>query len=129
MVGGVRVSDAGLAEIERLRRRVRELEQRVANQADTIRHERFEALRWRDAYQQATGSGWKLDVEGFPARLCRLRAARRLTQSDLAELVGVTGPSICLWEKGRVHPRWSSVPRLAEALGVTAAELLGAERR
>jgi quercetin dioxygenase-like cupin family protein/DNA-binding XRE family transcriptional regulator len=56
-----------------------------------------------------------------------LRAARRragLTMDALAELTGVSQPHLSQMENGRTSPSISTLYRLANALGVTAQELL-----
>lgn len=57
-------------------------------------------------------------------RLKQLRLARELTLHELADLVGTTHTSIQRWESGKrsISTRW--LDRLAEALGVHAAEIL-----
>lgn len=117
------------AELDRLRACIRLLEQRVANQADTIRHERAEARRWRDAFESSAGAAWQLDLAGFPERLRSLRMAHGWTQGELATRVRMTSAAVSMWEGGRAHPRWPLVPVLTDVLGVTAAELLGGVRR
>ena len=55
-----------------------------------------------------------------------LRRRRFLTQKELAERVGVSYQTIQTWESGTAQPRLRHIPRLAEALGVPAEELLEA---
>jgi transcriptional regulator with XRE-family HTH domain len=42
-------------------------------------------------------------MENFPERLKELRAARKLTQTRLAELLGVSPRVYHRWESGRRH--------------------------
>jgi DNA-binding XRE family transcriptional regulator len=56
-----------------------------------------------------------------------LRRARRicgLTQAQLAEKVGVSRVAVNSWEMGNKYPRDTIIPKLAEALGITPAELV-----
>lgn len=51
-------------------------------------------------------------------RLARLRGARKVTQEDLGDLIGVGGALIGHWETGRQKPDLEMVERLARALRV-----------
>jgi transcriptional regulator with XRE-family HTH domain len=62
-------------------------------------------------------------------KLTRLRAARErkaLTQDELAELAGVSRQTVVKIEGG-LEPRPPTVRKLAAALGVTPADLMGPE--
>lgn len=61
-------------------------------------------------------------------RLARLRRAKGLSKSDLAEQLGVTATSICYWEQGRSRPRLARIEALAALLGTSPAELIRPER-
>ena len=56
-------------------------------------------------------------------RIQRLRKERRMTLSDLAIRMGVSKPTVWAWEQGKAKPVESRMAALAEALGVSAAEL------
>ena len=58
-----------------------------------------------------------------------LREQRGLTQRALAEAVGVTDKAVSKWESGRGLPDVSLVEPLAQALGVSVAELLTGDVR
>ncbi len=58
-----------------------------------------------------------------------LREQRGLTQRALAERVGVTDKAVSKWESGRGLPDISLVESLAEALGISVAELLTGDVR
>lgn len=47
-----------------------------------------------------------------------------LTQEELAEKVGVTRATVSQWEKGKYSPRARFLTPLAEALGLTTADLM-----
>ena len=52
------------------------------------------------------------------------RAAANLTQTALADMLGVTQKDISRWENGVREPSATWIKKLAEALGVSADELL-----
>lgn len=58
-------------------------------------------------------------------RIAALRHARGLTQMALAERVGVKGGSVAGWEVGKAAPSRETLPRVADALGVSVDALLG----
>jgi len=58
-------------------------------------------------------------------RLAELRQAAGLSQSQLAEKVGVNASNIAFWELSGTPPRGEVLPKLAHALGVSVDELLG----
>ena len=64
-----------------------------------------------------------------PETIRSLREARGLTQRALAEAIGVTDKAISKWETGRGLPDISLVEPLAQALGVSVAELLTGDVR
>lgn len=60
----------------------------------------------------------------------RLKTTRKklgLSQTALADAVGVTQPTVAGWEAGGHAPRRDVLPRIAEALGTEAAWLLSGE--
>ena len=59
----------------------------------------------------------------------RLREERGLTQSQLAEAIGVTDKAVSKWERARGLPDISLVEPLASALGISVAELLTGDVR
>ena len=56
-------------------------------------------------------------------RIRELRQARGLTQRQLAELVGMSIPTVCQWEIGLRTPQTRMLPRIARALGCTIDQL------
>ncbi|WP_374406725.1 helix-turn-helix domain-containing protein [Pelagerythrobacter sp.] len=61
--------------------------------------------------------------ESFGMRLQRLRKARGLTLAQLGDRLDVSKPTVWAWEKGKARPIDSRMDALAEALGVSEAEL------
>jgi transcriptional regulator with XRE-family HTH domain len=59
--------------------------------------------------------------------ICLLRKQRGLTQSQLAERLGVTDKAVSRWETGKGFPDVSVLSPLAEALGTSVTELLAGE--
>lgn len=53
-----------------------------------------------------------------------LRANKNITQSQLADLIGVDKSFVSNIENGKTNPTLSTITSLAKVLGVTAAELL-----
>lgn len=62
----------------------------------------------------------------------QLIAAKRkelgLTQQELADKMGVTDKAVSKWERDLSCPDVSTIPHLAEELGLTPDELLGASK-
>ena len=58
-------------------------------------------------------------------RLAELRQAAGLSQSQLAEKVGVNASNIAFWELSGTPPRGEVLPKMAHALGVSVDTLLG----
>lgn len=52
----------------------------------------------------------------------RLRNAAGLTQSELAERIGVTAKAISKWENHESQPRPEQYPKLAKAFGISAMD-------
>ena len=53
-----------------------------------------------------------------------LRREKGMTQLELAEKMGVTDKAVSKWERDLSCPDISSIPRLAEILGVSVDELM-----
>jgi transcriptional regulator with XRE-family HTH domain len=60
--------------------------------------------------------------------IAQLRKEKSLTQQELADRLGVTNKAVSKWETGEGYPEITILPTLADALGVTADELLRGER-
>lgn len=52
-----------------------------------------------------------------------LREKAGLTQAQLAEKLGASQSAVALWETGARMPRSDKLPKLAEVLGCTVADL------
>lgn len=64
-------------------------------------------------------------AESFGIRLQRFRAAKGLTQSQIARQLGVSEPSISAWEQDKARPKAGRMEALAVLLGVDMSTLLG----
>ena len=60
----------------------------------------------------------------FGATISALRKERGMTQLDLARQMGVTDKAVSKWERNLSFPDVASLPKLAEVLGTSVAELL-----
>ena len=58
-------------------------------------------------------------------RIAVLRALRHLSQEALAQRIGVKRGSVAAWEVGKAGPGRDTLPRVADALGVSVDALLG----
>ena len=57
-----------------------------------------------------------------------LRESKSLTQKQLGEQIGISRPTINLWERGKIKPKKpETIEKLAVALGVTVKDLIGDE--
>lgn len=62
------------------------------------------------------------------ATIKTLREAKKLTQADLAEQIGVSDKAISKWETSKGLPDISLIQPLAKALGVSVIELMNGEQ-
>lgn len=69
-----------------------------------------------------------MDAKAFGSFLAETRKARGLTQSDLAEQLHVTDKAVSRWERGLGFPDINTLEPLADALGLTLAQLMHADR-
>jgi transcriptional regulator with XRE-family HTH domain len=66
-----------------------------------------------------------MEVESLAVRIKRLRIAGGLTQGQLGERVGISPTAVGNWESGEFLPKGRYVAKLAGALGIDVAALLG----
>ena len=62
--------------------------------------------------------------ETFGNMVAVLRKEKGMTQLELAEKMGVTDKAVSKWERDLSFPDVSSIPKLAEILGVSVEELM-----
>ena len=69
-------------------------------------------------------------METFASRLRQTRRAKRMSQSELAEQIGITTRSVQNYESGSRMPSSMEITEnLAKTLDVTAAYLLGKRKK
>lgn len=61
------------------------------------------------------------------ATIKKLRESRKLTQSELAEKIGVSSKTVSKWETAKGLPDISLLQPLAQALGISVIELMNGE--
>lgn len=64
-------------------------------------------------------------MEKITLRIRELRKERKLTQTQLAELLATTQDTVSLWELGKSYPDIPSLVRLCDIFDVSADYLLG----
>lgn len=65
------------------------------------------------------------EVELLAERIKRLRITHGFTQGQLGGLIGISGAAVGRWESGEYLPKGRYVSKLAGALGIDVAALLG----
>lgn len=58
-------------------------------------------------------------------RIKQLREAAGLSQRELGERIGVSGPAVAMWESGENRPSLTNLEKLADVLGVSIDAILG----
>ena len=66
-------------------------------------------------------------ASGFGERLAALRKAAGITQTALAEEIGISQRMMAYYEGPTAHPPANLLPAMAKALGVSVDALLGVE--
>lgn len=64
----------------------------------------------------------------FAENLRKIRLNRSLTQSEIAEKIGVKKATVSSWEVGRTEPNLETIERLAEILHCNKSDLVGKDR-
>lgn len=57
-------------------------------------------------------------------QIAKLRAARGLTQAELAKAIGVDQTAVHMWEAGKNNPRFTHLQKLAIVLNCTVDEIM-----
>lgn len=60
-------------------------------------------------------------------RIKQLREAAGMSQRELGERIGVSGPAVAMWESGENRPSLTNLEKLADVLGVSIDAILGRE--
>lgn len=65
-----------------------------------------------------------MNKQSFGVTIAALRKEKRMTQLELANLLGVTDKAVSKWERDLSCPDVGTLPRLAEILGVSVDALM-----
>ena len=65
-----------------------------------------------------------MQTETFGEKIARLRREKQMTQAQLAAIMHVTDKAVSKWECDGAYPEITSLPLLAESLGVSVDQLL-----
>ena len=65
-----------------------------------------------------------MEKQTLGGMIASLRKERDMTQAELAERIGITDKAVSKWERDLSCPDITTIPKLAEILGVSADELL-----
>ena len=63
-------------------------------------------------------------AETFSERLTQIRKSKKLSQSDLADKLGIKTAAICHFEKGHRKPTFDHLLKLADVLGISSIDYL-----
>lgn len=66
-----------------------------------------------------------IDTYNLGKKIACARRSCGMTQTELAQMVGVTAQAVSKWERGSSCPDISILDEVANALGVSVSELLG----
>ena len=122
---------ADIAEINDLSKLARiELPNPYEIHLQTVEGESIE-LPW-DFARHFCEPGYRLRIEGVATsgrrsmgqRVRQVRESRSMTQDDLARSAGIGRVTLVRIENGQRSPRYETLVRLTQALGIAAAELL-----
>ena len=58
-------------------------------------------------------------------RIKELREAAGMSQRELGERIGISGPAVAMWESGENRPSLTNLEKLADVLGVSIDAILG----
>jgi transcriptional regulator with XRE-family HTH domain len=100
---------------------------RCANSDITIRASCFQSPNWRNVPFPLRTAEEKRFSQEFGERMAALRKEQGLTQTQLAELLGVSQQQVASFEAGRRRVTVAMLPAVARALGVSVEELVGAK--
>lgn len=68
-------------------------------------------------------------MQNFGEFLYKLRKEKGMTQSQIADILGITDKAVSRWENGESLPETANLLPLSKALGVTVDELLSGGRK
>lgn len=65
-----------------------------------------------------------MDIKKTGAFIAERRKSKFMTQKELAEKLNVTDKAVSKWERGMGYPEITTIPLLAESLGVSVSEVI-----
>ena len=65
-----------------------------------------------------------MDLTKSGELICKLRKSRKMTQKQIADILGIEAKTVSKWETGRGFPDISYVTELADIFGVSEKILL-----
>ena len=68
-----------------------------------------------------------INTSKLAQRIADARREKGLTQTELAEMVGVSAQAVSKWERGISCPDITILDELADAVGISVSHLLGVE--
>ncbi len=68
-----------------------------------------------------------MDQSAIGKYIYQKRKAKNLTQTQLAEKLGLSNKTILKWENGKCMPDYSIIENLCNTLGISTSELIDAE--
>jgi transcriptional regulator with XRE-family HTH domain len=73
--------------------------------------------------------GWGLQraMKSFPEKLKQLRQAKKMSQAEVGDLVGVTRSAVQQWEKAKTIPDLEKLFELARFFDISIPEFTGAD--
>lgn len=80
--------------------------------ADAVLQQQLEDPEFRDEWNRTALA------RAVSLRLVVYRADNNLTQSELAEIIGIKQPAVARLEAGEMNPSWGTLNRLSETLGI-----------
>ena len=69
-----------------------------------------------------------MDLQKMGRFIAECRKSKQLTQSQLGEILGISGKAISKWERGISAPDISILKDLSKTLGISISELINGER-
>lgn len=77
-------------------------------------------------YNKATTTkdGAAMDIKKTGDLIASRRKLLKMTQKELAEKLNVTDKAVSKWERGQGYPEITTIPHLAEVLGVSPSEIM-----
>ena len=66
-----------------------------------------------------------MDMEAMGKKISVLRKERDMTQTELADILGVTYQAVSSWERGQSMPDIAKLPDISQVLAVSIDDLLG----